>query len=377
MSRQLILFLPSFESGGVERNAVFFANGMAARNYVVHLVYCRRTHDWFERLDASVIRHRIPRGLTLPLVHERIIDAVNMLLFCGFAIRRIRRQGDTVMVGFQSNVIAILLGLVTRVPVVARLSNHYMVARHEPSRLRKFAEFSKKCLYRFADAVIANSAELATDYGSLLKRQVITIENPVDFDLVRRLGDETLDDPLFLHKDRPIIVSAGRLSRQKNFELLLRAMAKVASQVSCYLVILGEGAQRAELEKLAEDLDIAGIVFLPGYQKNPYKFFRAADLFVLSSNYEGMPNVLIEALACELPAVATRCKSGPAEILCDGAGGELVPVGDQEALAAAIVKSLNQPQVTRDKQALATDHLNRYEISRIEDKYDEMLGNLY
>ena len=153
-------------------------------------------------------------------------------------------------------------------------------------------------------------------------------------------------------------------------------MATVIGQIPCYLVILGDGERRGSLEKLVAELGLEAEVFLPGYRKNVYKYFGAADLFVLSSNYEGMPNVLVEALACGLPAVATRCKSGPSEILRDGDGGELVPPDDSDALAEAIVSALREPEATEKRRRVALQALDRYEISRIEDKYDDMLRRL-
>ncbi len=111
------------------------------------------------------------------------------------------------------------------------------------------------------------------------------------------------------------------------------------------LVIFGDGPERPALESLINELGLEGRVIMPGFIANPYKFIRAADLFVLSSCYEGLPNALIEALAVGCPVVSTACRSGPKEVLLDGAGGELVPVSDPEAMAEAMQKVLDNPQV--------------------------------
>jgi glycosyltransferase involved in cell wall biosynthesis len=140
-----------------------------------------------------------------------------------------------------------------------------------------------------------------------------------------------------------VILGAGRLQRQKDFPTLLRAFARLRQRRPCRLLILGEGSGRAELEQLIAALGIGADVDLPGFQPAPYPFMRAASLFVLSSAWEGSPNVLTEAMALGTPVVATDCPSGPAEILAGGRFGALVPVGDDVALADAMARTLERP----------------------------------
>lgn len=376
MSGQVILFLPSFEAGGVERNAVYFANAMAAKGFDVHLVYCRKKDEWFSRLDTHVRRVKVARWIRFPLLHERLVDAINMLFFGIIPVLRIRRNGRTAMVSFQSNVIAIFLGLLCRIPVAVRLSNHFEVLKHEKSLIRKLAEFGKKKTYGFADVIIANSSELAKDYSALLRKSVETIHNPVDFEKVQRLKEGVVDEALFVRKRRPIITSAGRLAPQKNYGLLVRAMVEVVKTIPCDLVVLGEGGEREPLEKLVHDLGLDDFIHFLGYRDNVYKYYRCSDLFVLSSHYEGMPNVLVEAVACGLPVVSTRCKSGPAEILCDGQGGELVPVGDHHALAAGILRALTEPALTAQKKQFAFTMLSRFALAKVEQQYANLIGRM-
>jgi glycosyltransferase involved in cell wall biosynthesis len=135
----------------------------------------------------------------------------------------------------------------------------------------------------------------------------------------------------------------GRLTRQKDFPSLLRAFAKVRAERPCKLVILGEGGDREKLERLARELGIDEDFYLPGFAPNPYKYLRRADLFVLSSAWEGSPNVLTEALALGIPVVATDCPSGPREVLDGGKFGPLVRVGDVDGLAEAMRQVLDHP----------------------------------
>ncbi|MGD9299694.1 MAG: glycosyltransferase, partial [Thiohalocapsa sp.] len=141
----------------------------------------------------------------------------------------------------------------------------------------------------------------------------------------------------------PVLLGAGRLERQKDFPTLLRAFAALRGERRCRLVLLGEGAWRHRLTAEAAALGVAADLDLPGFQSNPYPFLARARVFVLSSAWEGSPNVLTEAMALGTPVVATDCPSGPREVLADGRFGRLVPVGDAAALAKAMAATLANP----------------------------------
>lgn len=152
------------------------------------------------------------------------------------------------------------------------------------------------------------------------------------------------EHPWYKDKKTPLIIAVGRLSPEKDYKTLLSAYKKVKEQIECRLIILGEGAERTNLLNLANSLDITEYIDLPGFVSNPYAWIARSNLFVLSSRYEGLPTVLIEALACGTPVVSTNCISGPAEILENGKFGDLVPVGDVEALAKAIIHNIRHPR---------------------------------
>jgi glycosyltransferase involved in cell wall biosynthesis len=157
-----------------------------------------------------------------------------------------------------------------------------------------------------------------------------------------------LDHPWFAAGAPPVILSVGRLSPEKEFGTVIRAIAQLAPQRPVRLMILGEGQERPALEALIDELGVRDRVLLPGFDSNPYAYMSRAAVLVLSSRWEGSPNVLVEAMACGTPVVATNCRSGPAELLEDGRLGPLVPVGDHSAMAAAIERMLDAP-VPRDE----------------------------
>jgi glycosyltransferase involved in cell wall biosynthesis len=155
----------------------------------------------------------------------------------------------------------------------------------------------------------------------------------------------------------PVIVGAGRLQQQKDFPTLIRAFAQLNRARPCRLLLLGDGRERSVLEALIAQLGIGTDVQLPGFQHNPYPFLARADLFVLSSAWEGSPNVLTEALALGTPVVATDCPSGPREVLDDGRFGRLVPVGDADALLHAMADTLDAPLPARTLGAAVVEYV--------------------
>ena len=169
------------------------------------------------------------------------------------------------------------------------------------------------------------------------------IYNPVVTPELYQKITEFSEHPWFAPNSPPVILGVGRLEMQKDFATLIRAFAKVQSQRPARLMILGEGISRPQLEALVRELGVAENVTLPGFVANPYAYMARSAVFVLSSLFEGLPTVLIEAMAAGTSVVSTDCKSGPAEILERGLYGKLVPVGDIEAMAKAIISTLDRP----------------------------------
>lgn len=200
--------------------------------------------------------------------------------------------------------------------------------------------------YQKADLIISPSKGLISDLTEFMKAEehkIKLIYNPtVTADIFEKAQQKT-NHPWFEEKSFPIILGAGRLKPQKDFTTLIKAFARVKRNFKdAKLVILGEGKQRPELERLIAQLGLEEDVDLAGFKDNPYAFISKADVFVLSSIYEGLPNILIEALALKKKIVATNCYSGPAEILKFGKYGSLLPVGSPVLLEAAIAKALEE-----------------------------------
>ncbi len=212
--------------------------------------------------------------------------------------------------------------------------------------------------YRAADAIVAVSQGIAGELHDFLhipRERTSVIYNPIVTDSLTRMADEPLEHPWFQADQPPVIVAVGRLDPHKDFPTLLRAFALVRGKQPVRLVIIGEGWQRAQLQQLADELQISEHLQMPGFTANPFPYMRRAALLALSSRLEGFGNVLVEALACGTPVVATDCPHGPREILQGGRFGPLVPIGDHETLAAAIASTLTNPLPSRALKDRALD----------------------
>jgi glycosyltransferase involved in cell wall biosynthesis len=205
--------------------------------------------------------------------------------------------------------------------------------------------------------------------GRLSLEQIRVVPNPVVTSELFEMAAVPIDHPWFVEGAPPVILGIGRLTTQKDFGTLIRAFAEVRGQREARLMILGEGSERPALERLARELGVRDDVVLPGFVDNPFAFLKRAALFVLSSTYEGLPGVLIQALACGTPVVSTDCDSGPREILDGGRLGILVPVGDLDALANGIREALDHPR-TRTP----ADVLGRFTDAAAVDAYLRVLG---
>lgn len=227
--------------------------------------------------------------------------------------------------------------------------------------------------YPHADAVIAPSRglgdELCRDAG-VSPEHLHVIENPIVTPVFDEQASAPLSDAWFAADAPPVILAAGSLESRKDFPTLLRAFARVRATVHCRLVILGEGRERERLRALADELGLKDDVRMPGHESNPYRYMRRASVFVLCSCREGSGAVLVEALACGTPAIATDCPVGPAEILQDGLVGPLVQVGDHDALASAIRETLS----SRPDPALLRAAAEPFRADRAAKRYLAALG---
>lgn len=225
----------------------------------------------------------------------------------------------------------------------------------------------KAFFYRFADVLTAVSIGVKDDMRKkllLYGRTIRVVDNPLIDDQLRKQADAAVNEQWF-HENRqiPVILHVGRFVHQKNHRLLLTAFSEVTKNTACHLVLLGEGPLLEETRELVDKLELSHVVNFYGFDKNPFRFMAKCDVFVLSSNHEGMPGVLIQAMACGAPVVSTDCPFGPNEIIREpGTDGMLVPVGDSGSLAGAILELIKNDKQRRAMGELAKKSVNRFDV---------------
>jgi glycosyltransferase involved in cell wall biosynthesis len=330
---RLAFFISQLGCGGAERITVNLLRAAAETGLPIDLLLARAEGPLLAEIPPEV---RIINFKAAKLQHA--IPKIALYL------RRERPRGVISQITHANLVCLIARALAgTKTPLVAVEHNHFSAMR-AAGGVRPRVERLARWLYPWADHIVGVSRGVARDVEECLglpPHHVHTIYNPiVDARLLARAQDPC-PHPWLQGSDRPTLLTVGRLAPQKDHATLLRAFAIVLRTRAARLVIFGEGTERARLESLRGELGLESAVDLPGLTDNPYAAMRRASLFVLSSRFEGLPTVLVEALACGCPTVSTTCPSGPAEILDGGRYGLLVEPENPAALAAGILKGLD------------------------------------
>lgn len=359
-SHRVAFFLPDLDGGGAERVMVQLANSFDSRGIKVDF------------LLAKAVGARL--GDLAPGVRVLQLGGRGVLAALPGLVGYLRRTAPEALLSSldHANLVAAWSGVISgrRTRVVLRQAmdpsglSPVGLAAHLIGRLMGPS-------YRIADHVVVladGMRETMLRSKRLDPRRVSIVPNPVSAERIRTLASQPVEHPWLtdLPEGTHLIVAAGRLQPQKDFAMLLRAVEKAARVTPVRLAILGEGPERPYLTALAEDLGIGDHTLLPGFQANPYPWLARAEVVALSSRAEGMPNVLLEAMALGKPIVATDCPSGPRELLEGGRLGRLVPVGDESALAAAILTVLAGE---RPPESVLREAVDCYGIDAVADRY--------
>jgi glycosyltransferase involved in cell wall biosynthesis len=362
--RLISFFLPSLEGGGAEKATIRLISGFIEKGFNVDLLLSKAVGPYIKIIPDKC----------------RIIDfnSKRVIFSLGKLINYLKTNNSDVLISVLShaNVVASLAKMFgssnTKIILTERIN--LTSSRINLKSLRsRFLPIFMFLTYHKAYKIVAVSKGVAEDLEKrihYLQNKVEYIYNPIITSDIARLANEPVDNQWFHEKDLYLIISAGRLTPQKDYSLLLKAFSLVRKKMNCRLIILGEGEERNNLTNLAKDLGIEEDVWMPGFVDNPYKYISRAHLFVSSSKSEGFPNVLIEAMACGTPIVATDCPSGPNEILDNGRYGKLVPVGNFGMMANAIIETLKNPLSSE----ILILRANQFSLEKAVSRYLEVIG---
>lgn len=360
--RKLAILIPDLAGGGGQRVNVRLANELSRQGVDVDIVV-NDADGPFRSLVADNVR-------VVTFGHRKF--ETTLLSLCRYVVRE---RPDVVIAAMQHAGVMALLAKKFVGKQCRFVVQYHSTISAEYSAARPMARLWLRMLgvlLPSADAVVAVSNGVAEDIVDTFPKtshNVSTIYNPAFGPDIVELADEPVAHAWFDDPEVPVIVSVGRLASPKDYETLLDAFSIVRRSRRARLVIVGEGPDMNKIAARAKELDVLDLVDFPGFRSNPYPFMKNAGVFVLSSSYEGMPLVLVEALACGAPVVCTACCSGCLEVLGDGKWGQLVPVGDGRAMAGAILEALDQPVDSRALLARA----QRFSARSIAQEYLEFL----
>jgi len=355
---KVALFFGNFHGGGVQRVRLILAREFISRGLDVDLVVVN---------GQGELRKSVPDGAKIVDLGSR-----RALMVLPALVGYLRSAQPKAMLSSQThhNVLAVVARGLSRVSTRLVVGEHHNIQEYHKDApfTAALQMLGARLFFRGADAIMAVSKGVAnalSQASGIQRERIQVINNPVVIPDLQAKLKEQIDHDWFDQRKYPVLIAIGRLTKQKDFPTLLKAVAIINKTRRVRLVILGEGEDEAKLRTLIKEYQLDQDVQFLGFVNNPYAYLSRADVFVLSSRWEGFPNTLLEALACGTPVVSTDCPSGPAEMLENGRFGRLVPVGDPKALAIEIGATLDK--------SLQSEILKR----RAEDFSIEVIGSQY
>ena len=361
---RIALLVPTLEIGGVERVFINLANGLHEAGIEVDMITGSAGGDMGRDLGTGI--------RLFNLDSERMLKSVPKLA----RYLRTRTPHALIAAMTHSSAVAVLarVGLRKKVKIVAteHCTMSKVVANTTGLKYRLMPLWGRWALTS-VDYIVAVSVGVADDLSvqtGIPRSRFQVIYNPVISQSIYEAAAAPVEHPWFQAGEPPVILAVGRLDKQKDFPMLVRAFRMVRDSRSVRLMILGEGPDRSRIENTVREHRLSADVALPGFEHNPHRFMKRSAVFALSSAWEGFGVVLVEALALGLPVVSTNCTCGPAEILGDGRYGSLVPVADHQAMAQALLRTLDKP-VQPDN----SEHLQQFTTRSVVAQYISIISD--
>ena len=337
--KNIIFYNPSFETGGVEKNI---------KSYIDHAQNLRNYNKILLTLDKTNIDKNLYSQY--PTKKFKFKGRLIKYLICCYYLFKISLKKRSIILSFQNNVFAILIAVITNTKIIVRLNT--APEKYINSYLKK--QIFSFC-YKFANLIVVNDEDFKKSVKKYFNINSRVIHNFVNCDEVKKKSRENVKNNFFKKKTPIKIITVGRLTQQKNHISLLQAINNLEKKKNIELLILGSGDEKDSLKKYINNKYLNKYVKLIGYKKNPFKYIRHSNVLILSSKYEGSPNILLEAACLKKIIISSNCKTGPKQILSNGKGGYLYQVNNYTQLSKIIDQlKLNSALV---KKKISTSYL--------------------
>ena len=363
MEKNIIFFMPSFEGGGVEKNIILIANYFSKRNKSIFLITSSKKIENKFNAKIKIITPkynfwdkfgRAPKYFVCSyLLIKTFLLKSNLKVFC-----------------FQGNILCTILCKILNLKIVIRPNS-------SPSGWSKniIKKFIFKKVLSYADEIIVNSLKFKLELKSKLKLNSKCIYNPLNINQIKKLSNKRIK--LNFYKKKSLnIISIGRLVYQKDHITLLKAINLIKKKINLKLLIIGEGDQKKNLRSFINKNKLNNIVKIKNRIDNPYPYIKKSDLLILSSIFEGLPNVILEGLVLKKFIISSNCPTGPDEILDSGKGGYLFKVGDYKQLSEKILKFKKNKNEVKKLKKHANKRINRFNMIRNLNNYYKIVSKI-
>lgn len=358
--KKLVIYIPSIESGGVEKNLYYISNYLSKKKIDIYIVTANTNH---KKYFNNKVKFICPESVKW----NNSSRLIKTLICLGLIIKKLPLK-DVSILSFQSNVSAIILSKLFNLKIIIRLNTS--TEKYIKNFIKKFFF---KTIYSMSDMIIVNSLEFKKNLQKHLKLNSIQIFNSIkNKNLNKRLSID-----YFKNFSGIKILSIGRLTDQKSQITILKCLKILKkNKINFRFYLIGEGYKLNELKQYVKDQKLSKNVKFAGYKPKAYEYIKSADLFVLSSKYEGLPNVLIEAQSQNVPIISSDCSTGPKEILLNGKLGSLFKVGNYYSMSKLIINFYKDKKIFLYKAKLAKKYLYRFDYEKNLSKYKNLINKI-
>ena len=359
--KKLLVFIPSIEDGGVEKNLFLILNYLSRKIGKIDLItYNKNTKNKFNKKINFIC----------PFFNFFNFNSrLYKYFFCMFVLmRKLLLDRNYLILSFQANIYVIVLSKIFGVNVISRSNSSSSGWSKNFIKQFIFSYFFKR-----AKKIIVNSLDFKKEMDKKYNINTTCILNPFKFSNIIKMSEKKTKK-IFFEKDSVKLISVGRLTYQKDFITLLKAINVIKNKKLVELIIIGKGYEKEKLENFIYNQKLEKFVKLIGYQSNPFKYIKQSDIFILTSLFEGSPNVLVEAMKLKKYVISTNCPTGPREILQNGKYGSLVPVGDYKKIANIVINFKLNNEI-KNKINKGFKSLKKYEYKINCKKYYDLIKN--
>jgi glycosyltransferase involved in cell wall biosynthesis len=358
----IVIFMPSIEGGGVEKNLFLITNFLSLKFKKLTLITCSSNIKNFNK-KIKIINF----NNNLEKINFRFLKIIisSLVLFM-----YLLKNKNVVVLSFQANIFAILIGFLLGRKVVVRLNS-------SPSGWLKndFKRMLFKKIYSLADLIIVNSFEFKKELKNKLNINSFCIYNPLNHNEIIQKSKIKIKNKLYKNKNSIKMINVGRLVDQKDHITLLKSINSLKKKIKIELIIMGRGYNKNKIENYIHNNSLKNNVKILSFKKNPYPYIKYSDVFVLSSIYEGLPNVLLEAIVLKKFIISSDCPTGPKEILKNGKGGLLFKTGSHKNLSEQILK-YSKNKNNKKKIKFAYNSLRKFDFKRNLNLYYEKINEI-